>query len=176
MSRGMQPVKNIMTDRSGFSLIELMITGIISAVIAGSVVAFISFADDMTRETIGLQQLQQESSLIGEKLLRDVRKGAEVCVGTDTEAPPNAVDNVQSITIRDINGSVIASYALSGNELLIDNAVYVTSHLCKFGNSSKFKVLAAGEEGVEFTAVLYKTFPSDTVYYTETIGEVRCRN
>jgi hypothetical protein len=122
------------------------------------------------------QQLQQECSIINERIMRSVRNGDFICINTNTFAP--ATDsNVGKITIRKADTSTVAAtFQITGDSLIMDGTRYLTGYLCRYATpASHFKVFQNGKH-VELYLSLYQIMGRDTFYYTRTIGDVRCKN
>ena len=170
----MQPLP-LLNNRKGFTLVELLVTSIIALVVVSEVFYFVSYAGGGTKKVIILQQLEQESALISDVFMRTVRNGNIICVGNSTTAPA-ADSSTTRITIRDKRDSVVASFGIVGDSLSLNGNKYLTSYLCNFKSPvSNFKVYQNGKNA-DFFLSMYKITGQDTVYYTQVIGDVRCKN
>jgi prepilin-type N-terminal cleavage/methylation domain-containing protein len=166
----------MLKNNRGFTLMELMVAGTVGVIVAGTIFYTVSFAGNGTRQVQVLQQLQQESSLVTEMFLRTVRNGDFICVGNATGAPTQDTNNVASITIRARDSSVAATFGISSDSLRMNGSRYLTGYLCLFRSPvSHFKVFQNGKS-VECYLSMFNIIGDDTVYYTQTIGRVRCKN
>jgi len=160
----------------GATFVEVLIAGGIGIMVAGAIFYFVSYAGQGTQQIQTLQQLEQGSSLITELFTRTVRNGTYVCVGSQTVAPSADTDNVSQITIRSKDSAVVATFSIVNDSLTMNGTRYLTSYLCGFRSPlSHFKVFQNGTTAECFLS-MFSVNSLDTTFYTETIGEVRCRN
>ena len=120
--------------------------------------------------------LEQESSLITEMFMRQVRNGAFVCAGSATTPPSADTDNVANLTIRAADSSVAHTFGISGDSLTMDGNKYLTAYLCKYKSPvSHFKIFQNGNT-VQLYLSMFLLNGTDSILYTQTIGDVRCKN
>jgi hypothetical protein len=160
----------------GLSLVELLVSSVVGLVVFGAIFTLISLTGRSTKQIAALQQLAQESTLISEKFVRSVRNGNVICTGASTAAPSADTNNVSQITIRNASLTALYSYGISGDSLALDGSKYRTGYTCQFRSpASHFKVFQNGKH-VEFYLSMYKVVARDTISYTQTTGDVRCKN
>ena len=163
-------------NEQGATFVEVLVAGGIGVVVAGAIFYFVSFAGQGTQQVQTLQQLQQGSSLITELFMRTVRNGTFVCAGTQSTAPASDTDNLSQITIRSKDSAVVATFGIANDSLTMNGTKYLTSYLCGYRTPlSHFKVFQNGTTAECFLSMFAAT-GLDTTFYTQTIGEVRCRN
>jgi Tfp pilus assembly protein PilE len=164
-------------NQKGITLVELIVTSAVTVVVAGAILYFVSFTGDGTNQIRAMQQLEQESAIISELFLRNVRNGNYICANADL-LPPNAnVDNLTKITIRagDEAHTAVATFEISGSSLLLNGSQYLTAYLAELKTPSHFKVFQNGKHA-EFYLCMSKKVGNDIIDYTQTIGDVRCKN
>lgn len=162
--------------QAGVTLVELLVASTIGLVVGGVILTTVSVAGRSTRQATLTQQMEQESALISELFSRTVRNGNFVCVGTGTTPPDADTNNVSVITVRNAAGAAIAKFDISGDSLELNDSKYLTGYLCAFRTpASHFKVFQNGRH-VEFYLSMYKAMAGDTLYYAQTVGDVRCKN
>lgn len=163
-------------SRAGATLIEVLVAGSIGLIVAATIFYSVSIAGQGTQQLQAMQQLQQESSLITELFTRTVRKGDFVCVGSATTAPTADTNNLSQITIRAKDSSVVATFGISSDSLQMNGNRYLTGYLCHYRNPlTHFEILPNGKTAECYLSMI-QLFGNDTVYYTQTIGEVQCKN
>jgi hypothetical protein len=166
----------LLKNRKGVTLVELLVSGIVALVVVGAVFYFVSYSGEGTKQIAAVQQLQQESALISEVFMRNVRNGNFICVGTSTTAPTANTSGISTITIRDKSGNPVTTFGIIGDSLAMNGVKYLTSYLCKFRlPASNFTVYQNGKNA-DFFLSMYKVLGDDTIYYTQVIGDVRCKN
>jgi prepilin-type N-terminal cleavage/methylation domain-containing protein len=169
------------TNRRGISLVELLTAMAVGSILAGVVYTFIMFSSKTLRKITAMQLMQQESSMISEVFMRGVRNGSFVCVGNDTLPPAADSNNVLNIMVRDADSSEMASFSIENNFFMYNwhlgtNAQILSKNLYELGNTSNhFKVFQQGDH-VEFYLNLHRTVGDDTVFLSQTVGDVRCKN
>jgi Tfp pilus assembly protein PilW len=160
----------------GITLIELMVASAVGLVVVAAVFAVVTYAGIGTQRLKSVQQLQQESALVSEVFMRTVRNGNFVCVGNATAAPTADAAAVAAITIRGKDSSVVAEFGIDNDSLEMNGNRYLTAYLCRFRTpASHFTVFQNGKH-VAFYLSMFKAQGGDTTYYTQTIGDVRCKN
>ncbi|MBN1131149.1 MAG: prepilin-type N-terminal cleavage/methylation domain-containing protein [Chitinispirillaceae bacterium] len=163
-------------NRSGVTLVEVIIAGTVTAVVLGLIFYAVSFSGTATSRMMALQRLQLESSLISELFKQNVRNGSFICAGTGSAAPTADVDNLTDITVRNSDGSQAAYFRINGTTLEMNNSRYLTSYLCDFSTpATHFKVFQNGKQA-EFYLSMYTTAGGEPIHYTATIGGLRCKN
>jgi hypothetical protein len=105
-----------MLNQKGLSLIEIVVSSTMAAVLGITIFTFVSFSDNATQETRSLQELAQVSAIISEVFQRSVHNGRLVTAGNDTSAPvtDTAVD---MITIFQ-SGDTVIQFKKSGGSLI----------------------------------------------------------
>ncbi len=163
-------------NERGATLVEVLVASGIALLAAGAIFYFVSFAGQGTQQLQSLQQLPQESSLITEAFMRNVRNGTFVCAGSQTTAPASDTDNLSQITIRNKDSAVVATFGIVNDSLTLNGTLYHSGYLCWFKSpTSHFKIFQNGKTAECFLS-MFAAIGADTTYYTQTIGEVRCRN
>jgi Tfp pilus assembly protein PilW len=160
----------------GATFIEVLLAGVIGLLVTGAIFYFVNFAGQGTQQIQALQQLQQESSLITELFSRNLRNGTFVCAGSQASAPTADTDNLTQITVRKKDSTVLATFGIANDSFSMNGTRYLTAYLCGFRSPlSHFKIFQNGKTAECFLSMFTST-GSDTVFYTQTIGELRCRN
>ena len=168
-------------NKNGVTLVEVLVTAMIGAVVAAAVVTFVNIAGRSTDEMAALQVMQQESSMINELFLRKVRGGRSVCDMT-TGLPvlpgaavvassrirityPNAIDNIEFQIINNVLSIRVGGGAFRN----------LSTRLCTTENPSQFQIQPFGE-GIKLTLTLEYARKGKNYTYTTTIGSARCKN
>lgn len=167
-------------NEKGVTLIELLVTSVVSVILVGAVIVFIKVYGWTTEDMTALQILQQESSIISELFMRTIRKGDYVCSYGAAECPNSTgiSDTTSHIVITNRDGS-IKEFRMSGNNLsygTVGNYKNVSTRLLNVeGQNSSFIIMPLSKGAtLIFTLVLIQN--SDTITYTETVGSVLCKN
>lgn len=178
-------MKNIITayclkDRKGVTLIELLVTSVISVILLGAIIVFVKVYGWTTEDMTALQILQQESSIISELFMRTVRKGDYVCAYGAADCPNSTGLPITTshIMITNTDGSTM-EFRITGNNLsygTAGNYKNVSTRLLNVeGQNSSFVIMPLSKGAtLIFTLVLIQD--NDTVTYTETVGSVLCKN
>jgi hypothetical protein len=162
--------------QNGFTLVEALVAGTVGLVVAGTIFYAANLASSGMQDIQAQQQLEQESSLITETFVRAVRNGNYICVGNATASPGADTDNVASITVRAKDSTVATTFTISGDSLQMNGNRYLTGYLSRYRTPlSHFKVLQNGKTALCYLSMI-QVLGSDTTYYTQTIGEVQCKN
>lgn len=167
-------------NQNGVTLVELLVTSVISVIIIGAVIVFTKVYGWTTEDMTALQILQQESSVIAELFIRTVRKGDYVCEFGAADCPNSdgLQDTTSHIAISNIDGST-TEFKISGNNLsygTVGNFKNVSTRLLNVaGNKSSFVIMPLSRGAtLIFTLILVQD--NDTITYTETVGSVLCKN
>jgi len=146
-------MKPALSRASGVTLIELLVTGIISVVVISGVVVFFNFIGNRMEGVSSEQQLGIEGSFIIEEIARSVHRG-------DSAAAPST----KQLDIY-LNSSLQVSYQLaqdpvSGEDTLkrwvlggSDTAVFATPFRCTMKYDSFFVYANRQGAGMDFTLV-----------------------
>jgi Flp pilus assembly pilin Flp len=145
-------MKPALSRASGVTLVELLVTGIISVVVISGVVAFFDFIGNRMEGVSSEQQLGIEGSFIAEEIMRTVRQGDSV-----------DVPNKKQLDIY-LNGIRQTSYQLAQDlvtgEDTLKRAVsagaysmYTTPFRCTMKNDSFFVYANRQGAGMDFTLV-----------------------
>ncbi|MBD3390922.1 MAG: hypothetical protein GF418_02665 [Chitinivibrionales bacterium] len=166
----------------GITLVEALAALAVSGVLAMVIYTFIMFSSKTMRKITAMQLMQQESSVISEVFIRDVRNGSWVSVGDEKGPPPQDTAEVDRIAIRRASDSAaIASFAIDGAFFIrnwhdVNDTRVLSENLWIGGDESNhFDVFQNGDH-VEFYLNLHRTVGDDTVYLSQTVGDVRCKN
>ena len=172
-------------NTKGLTLIEVLVTAIIGAIVASAIVTFINITSSSTGEMAALQVLQQESSMISELFLRKVRAGKSIWHFSESEdcfKEPGGteVDNISRIRVNYQNSDDDIEFKIDDEDntfkiLENKNESNISTRLCGSGSASKFTIQPFGE-GVQLKLALEYGRKGETYTYTETIGSVRCKN
>ena len=162
---------------TGFSLVEVIVAGLIGLILAAAVFTFVSFTGKSTTQIKIMQQLQHESSIITETFVRYARAGQYVTVNNDTTPPANKV-TVKSISVRK-NNTVLVRFDLRNDSLVMTRGGKISA-LSAYGakvdlDSSSFTVSPNGEN-VDFSLSLFMMVNKKRYDYATALGDVRCRN
>jgi|GEM_PF-3404270 len=165
----------------GVTLVEVLITAIIGAVVAAGIVTFVSISGRSTDELAAIQVLQQESSMVSEVFLRSVRTGQYICKvdGGTCEKPAGDTLPATHIRINYPNAGDNKEIKLSNNMMEIINSdgskKNISTRLCTTENTSSFTIQPFGE-GVKLTLTIEYARKGKNYTFTTTIGSARCRN
>ncbi len=168
-------------NTKGVTLVEVLVTGMIGAVVAAAVVVFVNISGAATDQMAALQVLQQESSMISELFLRTVRSGKNVgeFITKDTCLVPGSsplkTDNIL-IVYPDPNNNIQIKISDNKMELIkADTVTNVSTRLCTTEDPSTFTIQPYGD-GIRLALTLEYARKEETHTYTTTIGSVRCKN
>jgi Tfp pilus assembly protein PilE len=165
----------------GITLVEALTALSISAVLAGVIYSFILFSSKTMRKMTAMQLMQQESSLISEVFMREIRNGTYVSVASTKVPPDKDTANIKSIQIRNADSTARTSFQISGNKFIINwhlgsSAQILCDKLWEGGDTpNRFTVYQNGDH-VDFYINLCRTIGDDTLYLSQTVGDVRCKN
>ena len=167
-------------NTKGLTLVELLVSLIIGAFVAGAVLTFVSISGRSTDEMAALQVLQQESSMISERFLRSVRGGSTVCAMKDGNCtiPGNTTLSATHIRVNFPNPADDIEFKIVNNEMQIikgSTTRNISTRLCSSKNPSTFAVQPFGQ-GVQLTLTLEYARKETKHIFTTTIGSVRCKN
>ena len=169
-------------NTNGVTMIEVLVTAIIGAVVAAAVVVFVNISGTATDEMAGMQVLQQESSMISELFLRTVRSGRRVGKFVTKDSclvPGNDTLITDEILIIYPNPNNNIQIKISGNKMEMIKAngttKNVSTRLCTTEDPSTFTIQPYGE-GIRLALTLEYARKEKTHTYTTTIGSVRCKN
>lgn len=102
----MLKIKQLLENNSGMTLVEVLVTGIIAAIVIGSAVIFFGFTGNRLQSVITDTQFGQESNFIIEHIARNVRSGGTINIPVATQ-----------LDILDAVGVVSYRYTLAGGFL-----------------------------------------------------------
>lgn len=170
-------------SKKGITLIELVISSTIAAVLGVSIYSFVAFSGDATRETKYLQSLQQVSAIISEVFQRSVHNGQFIATGNDT-VPCTINGNVSLLSVY-VSKDTAVQFQISGNSFIkrtkVKGAVISKDSINPFmvninTDSSTFTVYNDGVRA-DLTYALYLT-TTDGKKYTTTraVRRARCKN
>lgn len=108
--------------------------------------------------------------------MRTVRNGSFVCVGNKTTAPASDTNNLSLITIRGKDSSVVATFGVAGDSLTMNGTKYLTAYLCGYRTPLTHFMIFQNGKTADCYLSMFSVIGADTTFYTQTIGEVRCRN
>lgn len=162
----------------GVTLVEVLVAAIIGVIVVAGIYFFVHVSGGQTSVMAAQLKLQQESSLISELFMRSIRKSSYICVGNSTTAPAGDIDSVTEIRTFGVDSLPIDKFTIASNVLKLNDNKYLTSYLCEYkttSNISHFKVFKDGKHA-EFYLSMYIPIQGDTIYLTQIIGDVRCKN
>jgi type II secretory pathway pseudopilin PulG len=171
-------------NKKGITIVEALVASIISAILMGAIVSFVSFSSRATDQINALQVLQQESSMISELFFRAVRNGNKVVQmngGAEVEAGSTGINGASHIRVKGAIGLLKdIDFRIINNTLEIDdsaNGIYRTAstRLCIARNPSSFNI-SPYSKGAQIELTLEDTISGTPYTYTTTLGGVRCQN
>lgn len=162
----------INTNR-GVTLVEAIVTLIIASVVFSGAFFLVSEYNEMVKENLTSQQLQQEGAIITEIVSRTVRNGKYITVHPEVTAPDEIKDSVKNIDIHYPGGNS-TNLQIKDNTLMKDN-IPIVAFSCQLSDKTCFKVYTNGSK-IGVTILLEKTLREKTYTYTNIIEEVRCKN
>ena len=169
------------TNTKGVTLVEVLITLIITAFLATAVLAFVNISGKTTDELAAQQVLQQESSMISEHFLRYVRRGSTVA-GWENGAfiiPNNDTLDTKYIRINYPDPNDNIEFQITTNTMQVTEGGTtrnISTRLCAAQNSSSIFTIHPNGKGVKLTLTLEYATKKTTHLYTTTTGNVRCKN
>jgi prepilin-type N-terminal cleavage/methylation domain-containing protein len=172
--------------RNGMTLIEVVVASAITLILTAVIYSFFVYSSKSVRRLTAMQLLQQESAVVAERFMREVRNGSFICAGDLTAAPSADTDYVLAIRIRNSSNNLstgivkngaalqIVKYNASNTEISRED---LTNHLWRptTSDSTHFTVFQNGEHAV-LRLYMRRPMGGDTLYLTQTIGDVRCKN
>lgn len=161
------------TNHQGVTLVEALVTLILSSIVFGGIFFVVSEYHDMIEENLTAQQLQQEGAIITETVSRTVRNGKYVTINTDVTAPDVLRDTIKSINVY-YPGGGSANLQIKNSTLMKDN-VPIVAFSCDLTDETCFKVFPNGSR-ISFSISLEKVLNNKTYTYTNINEEVRCKN
>jgi Tfp pilus assembly protein PilE len=171
--------------QSGVSFVELLTAVAIAGILGIVIYTFIVFSSGTVRRITAMQLMQQESSVITEVFMRDVRNGSYVCVGSTPLPPEFDTSGITNITIRgtDSTGAdsvILVSLTIAGEKFIratnnTDSTMLTSSLWANPDRPNCFKVFQNGDH-VEFSLNLQRTSGDDTLFLANIVGDVRCKN
>ena len=162
----------INTNR-GFTLVEAIVTLILASVVFSGAFFLVSEYNEMVKESLTSQQLQQEGAIITEVVSCTIRNGKYISIPPNVTAPDEIKDNVKNIDVH-YPGGGSTNLQIKDNMLLRDN-IPIVAFSCQLSNKTCFKVHTNGSK-VSTTISLEKVLNGKTHIYTNIIKEVRCKN
>ncbi len=175
----------MLTNNRGLTLVEVLVTGIISVIIMGATVSFITFSGRATDQINALQVLQQESSMISELFFRTVRNRNHIVAigsgGTEIRADTIDIIGATHIRVKDQQGLFShTDFRIRNNVLEISDSANgsfrpISTRLCIAENPSNFNIVSAGMRA-QLQLTLEHTIDGTAHSYTTTLGGVRCQN
>jgi len=173
---------NLKKNKNGVTLVEVLVTGMIGAVVAAATVTFVNISGRSTDEMAALQVMQQESSMINELFLRKVRGGQSICnmesgmcVKPDSTAVGSSYIRISYPNPNDNIEFKIANTMLTMITLSTGKTQNLSTRLCTTENPSAFLIQPFGES-VQLTLTLEYARKNKNYTYTTTIGSARCKN
>lgn len=168
-------------DEKGLTIVEALITGIISAIVLGAAFTFVTFSGRGTDQINALQVLQQESSMISELFFRAVRNGSQVVEinsGNEIKADSVAITDVNHIRIK---GAQDVDFRINNNMVEIDdngdgNFRIVSTRLCTAESPNSLFNVMPYSRGAQIQISLQHSINDIPYTYTTTLGGVRCQN
>jgi Tfp pilus assembly protein PilE len=164
----------------GISLVEAVTALSISAVLAMVIYSFIIFSSKTMRKMTAMQLMQQESSLISEIFMREVRNGTYVSVESNKKPPESDTANITSISINNADSTVRKSFKITGNKFIIDwhgtSPQVICENLWEYADTANTFTVYQNGDHVDFRINLCRTEGDDTLYLSQTVGDVRCKN
>lgn len=170
--------------QSGFTLLEAVISAVIAAVIMASVFTFVSFTGETTRIMEIQQRLKQESAVMTEAIIREIRRGQYITSGNNTETNDTMDVTTDTINVYMKDGTAtrisFANQKLIFQELNTSGTVVSTDTISYFDTqlklSSQFTVKQNGDKA-EFSLDMSVTDSENKEFtYSITNGNVKCRN
>jgi len=117
---------NVVRSSSGMTLVEVMIVGVLAAIVTLAAVAIYITSLDTWDQSGSRLALQRGADLAVEQILDDVRSGSRVEVGGDTTSV--------SVFRTTVSGdSLIATYGLFNDELRNQHGVVLMDGIQKLG-------------------------------------------
>lgn len=171
------------TDRKGISLVELLVAMVVAAMLGMVIYTFIMFSSKSLRKITAMQMLQQEGTVVSEFFKREIRNGSYITVGAiDTEPPQNDTTPVYEIRVHDPAGSIRASFAIQNNHFIanwhaaLTDQRILSEHVWEGADTATaFMVFKHGEH-VRFHLNLFRSVGDDTLFLSQMVGDVRCKN
>lgn len=192
-------------NQRGFTLVEVLITGILSSVLGGVVLTIFYVNNTQVKEGAAELKLSQEQAAVAEHITNDVRwahalrKSGEP--NGNWNSPPAsawttppyqdsvnspAITGLSEVIVTKLDGSEYAGYRISGDYLdtLVPNSnPRVYNHLEIFpgdtvrvdGDSSYFGIMQK-RRGLEVRLRLYRLEDGDTVFLPPHQDNILCRN
>ena len=168
--------------QSGMTLVEVMVAGVIAAILVGGIFTTFSAIGTTTQEVTTLLQLGQESGYIDDYVSRWIARGCSV---TTVPAPSSAQEydtaDTLIIYIYDTSGAQIKKFFLTSDTLFEDSARMVTPYRADFDTSMAFVVYCGGAYAgpvrfVDFTYRLHTRIGGRTYFHPLSKVAAACKN
>ncbi len=124
--------KKLVWSQQGFTLIEVLITGVISSIVAGAIITVLYMTNDQIKEGIATEKLIQISTAATEQIRRSARMAAIVTCST-------AVLN-RDLNFFDSDGNQISGYKINSGGVLQEWVVGVGWKTMVIGSDSAIVV------------------------------------
>jgi type II secretory pathway pseudopilin PulG len=109
---------NTRNNQNGFSLVEMLVSSMVSIVIGGVAYTVFSMYNNQAGASVSTLLMQQQYDNVSRQIARDIRRAAFVVGPGETPAAFNAQPvTVTSIFLYASDNTVLAQYAIGGNQL-----------------------------------------------------------
>lgn len=110
-----------MKRQAGFTLIEAMVAGVISTILAGSILSVLYMCNDRIKESMAMAKLTMMYDVVSEAFHRAAREASTI--GGNTETPPLSTlsapfTGLGRITFYDSSGAATGGFAILGDGYL----------------------------------------------------------
>jgi Tfp pilus assembly protein PilW len=109
---------NTRKNQNGYSLVEMLVSSMVSIVIGGVVYTVFSMYNNQAGASVSALLMQQQYDNVSRQIAKDIRRAAFVVGPNETPASFIAQPvTVTSIYLYNTNNTVIAQYAIGGSQL-----------------------------------------------------------
>lgn len=111
----------VIGNNKGLTLTEVMVSGIIGAVIAGMLISVMSMQNSALNEGTANSRLLMQANTVSEEIGRRVRSANLILQNNETWSAvfptATAANNIQLIRLFNASGTLVKAYQISGNSL-----------------------------------------------------------
>jgi prepilin-type N-terminal cleavage/methylation domain-containing protein len=109
---------NTQKNQKGFSLVEMLVSSVISMIIGGVIYTIFFMYSNQAGASVSMLLMQQQYDNVSRQISQDIRRASYVLGPGETSGSFSAgFDTVTSIVMCDRNGVVIAQYAINAAQL-----------------------------------------------------------
>ena len=172
--------------KNGFTLVEVIVVGVIGAILAGLFISFMRVHNATLNEGVARAKMQMQSDLVSDRMARMIRS-ANAALAADEVWSPNIVlasRNQTSIVLYSDAGVVQYAYGIAGSprRMLMEGSAANAMHVLTSGNDTVYVdsgsrfMLSPDRKGVALSLSIITTYRNKDYRIPAKRDMYLCRN